>query len=303
MPADRTNGFSLGDHQEMENAVAFESDGLKLAGYFGYPETSTDARCPAIVIMHGFGGHKDGPQQRWSVKFYQSLGYATLRFDFRGCGESDGRRGWVIPDEEIGDAIAAVRWMAGQARIDPVRIALSGTSYGATVAIGAAAREKGVAAVIAQGGWGNGERMFRLLHSTPEAWQRFSELLEDGRRRKAAGDQSMRVHRYDLIPVPERLRANIDPRSIFDFSIDTGLETFAYNAEEEIASIAPRPVLLIHSARDDVIRAACSADLFAAAGQPTDLHIVSGVDHFMFGEDDQRVANLVGDWLGRYMPA
>jgi dipeptidyl aminopeptidase/acylaminoacyl peptidase len=287
----------------MEQPITLESDGLKLTGLLGYPERIAGATCPAIVIMHGFGGHKDGPQQRWSVEFYQSLGYATLRFDFRGCGESEGRRGWVIPEDEIADAIAATRFMAGLERVDASRIALSGTSYGATVAIGAAAREPGIAAVIAQGGWGNGERMFRLLHSTPDAWQRFWRLLEVGRHRKATGDQSMRVHRYDLIPVPERLRANIDPRSIFDFSIDTGLATFVYNAEEEIAAIAPRPVLLIHSARDDVIRAACSADLFAAAGQPTDLHVVSGVDHFMFGQHDRRVAHLVADWLGRYMPS
>ena len=139
--------------------------------------------------------------------------------------------------------------------------------------------------------------------TSPAAWETFSKLLEEGRRRKASGEPVMMVHRYDLIPVPERLRDNIDPRSIFDFQIDTGLETFAFNAEEEVAGMGERPLLLIHSAGDDVIHPEGSYDLFAAAKQPTDIAIVSGVDHFMFGEDDQRVANMIKDWLGRYFPA
>ncbi len=287
----------------MEQTITFQSDGLTLAGLLGPPEQGSAGPHPAVVVMHGFGGHKDGPQQRWSAPFYRSLGFATLRFDFRGCGDSEGRRGRIVPREEVADAIAAFRFLANQPGIDANRIALSGTSYGATVAVAAAAREAGIAAVIAQGGWGNGERMFRRLHRTPAAWERFQSLLAEGRRRKAAGDDTMTAHRYDLIPVPDRLRNNIDPRSIFEFHIDTGLETFAFNAADEISGMAPRPILLIHSADDDVIHAEGSWDLFAAAPQPADLAIVSGVDHFMFGEGDSRVANLIRDWLGRYLPA
>ncbi len=285
----------------MEREVSFSSDGLTLSGLMGLPDKG-NAPHPAIIVMHGFGGHKDGPQQRWSAPFYRAMGYATLRFDFRGCGESEGPRGRVVPNEEIADAIAAFRFLAGQDEIDASRVALSGTSYGATVAVAAASREPGVAAVIAQGGWGNGERMFRHLHATPESWEKFSQLLAEGRSQRQAGEEPMMVHRYDLIPVPERLRGNIDPRSIFDFSIETGIETFDFNTEDEVASMAGRPLLLVHSAGDDVIHPEGSYDLFAAAQQPADLQIVSGVDHFMFGEDDMRVAHMIEDWLGRYFP-
>jgi len=111
------------------------------------------------------------------------------------------------------------------------------------------------------------------------------------------------VHRYDIIPVPERLRANIDERSIFEFPTETAEETLTFNAGEVAARIAPRPLLLVHSALDEVIDASCSTEIFEAAGQPTELHLISGVDHFMFGEDDRRVANLIRDWLARYMPS
>jgi hypothetical protein len=30
---------------------------------------------------------------------------------------------------------------------------------------------------------------------------------------------------------------------------------------------------------------------------------MAGVDHFMFGENDPRVINLVKDWIDKYFPA
>ena len=62
-----------------------------------------------------------------------------------------------------------------------------------------------------------------------------------------------------------------------------------------VAKVAPRPLLLITSALDRVVPPSGSVELFQRAGQPTDLYLVSGVDHFMFDDDDPRVDNLVGD--------
>jgi alpha-beta hydrolase superfamily lysophospholipase len=263
----------------MEQSVTFTSDGLKLAGQLAMPASGA-AKKPAIVIMHGFGGHKDGPQQRWSQTFYNDLGYATLRFDFRGCGASEGKRGWVLPYDQVADARAAVSYLAAHPDIDPARIV----------------------GVIAQGGWANGERMFRFIHATPEAWHKFSDLLARGRAR-TSGDPPIMAHRFDIIPVPQRLHANIAPPSIMEFPAETATETLAFNAGDVAARIAPRPLLLLHSAQDEVIAADGSFDLFKSAGYHGDLHIIGGVDHFMFGEDDRRVADIVRNWLLRNLPA
>jgi alpha-beta hydrolase superfamily lysophospholipase len=284
----------------MEQRVAFASNGLTLAGQLSVP-AGGPARKPAIVIMHGFGGHKDGPQQRWSMKVYNDLGFATLRFDFRGCGESAGERGRVLPHDQVADTRAAVDHLAGRADIDPQRIILSGTSYGASVAVYAAGIDDRVAGVIAQGGWANGERMFRFIHASPEAWSRFSGLLARGRARKPNGPPFM-AHRFDIIPVPARLHANIQPPSIMEFPAETATETLAFNAGDVAARIAPRPLLILHSAQDEVIAADGSFDLFKCAGYHGDLHIIGGVDHFMFGEDDRRVADIVRNWLTRNFP-
>ena len=288
----------------MDQDITFESAGLTLAGTVRAPaELQPGERRPAIVIMHGFGGHRDGPQQRWSCRRFAEWGYVTMRFDFRGCGGSEGERGRVTPAEEIADAGAAIAHMAGRADVDPDRIALSGTSYGAIVAVSAAAEDPRVAAVIAQGGWGSGENFFRSLHATEAAWQSFTAMLERGRRHHEETGRWPMVHRYDIVPVPDHLRRNIDERSIFEFSLYTARQTMDFNPQDVVGAIAPRPLLLLHSALDAVVPAAGSIELFEHAGQPADLHLFSGVDHFMFGEDDPRVADVVRDWLARYLPA
>ena len=43
--------------------------------------------------------------------------------------------------------------------------------------------------------------------------------------------------------------------------------------------------------------------MFKRAGQPTELHLISDADHFMFGEGNTRVWDLLGGWLDNYFPA
>ncbi len=285
----------------MQERVTFKSGDTALVGDLSIP-IGSDTPKPAVIVMHGFGGHRDGPQQRWSQTFYTSMGYAVLRFDFQGCGESGGERGWVLPLRQVNDAIAALDFMSGRPEIDPTRVCLSGTSFGASVAVYSAGLDKRVSAVIGQGGWASGEQMFRSIHSTPEKWQKFSELLKRGRARKPT-DPVIMAHRYDLIVVPERLRNNIDKHAIMEFPLEMAIEAMAFNPGDMAARIAPRPLLLMHSAQDEVITAEGSIELFKRAGYHGDLHIIGGVDHFMFGEDDRRVEEIVRTWLKRYFPA
>lgn len=285
----------------MEEKVTFPSDGLQLVGTVRGPAgLGPGERRPAIVSMHGFGGHHNSPGQRWSARQYAEWGYQTLCFDFRGCGESEGERGHVTPQIQTADARAAMTYMADRADVDADRIALSGTSYGAIVAIAAAAEDPRAKVVIAQGGWGNATNFFRFLHPSEEAWAKFTDMLARGRNDRP-GERS-KAHRYDIIPIPEDLRFNFDELTTFEFTVETAQATLDYNPEDVVAKVAPRPLLVITSALDRVVPPSGSVELFQHAGQPTDLHLFSGVDHFMFGEDDPRVINLVGDWLRKYFP-
>ncbi|MCD6073435.1 MAG: hypothetical protein K0Q70_318 [Rhodospirillales bacterium] len=286
-----------------QETISFVSDGLKLAGVVTGPDNlKPGERRPGVIIMHGFGGHKNGPQQRWSSKQLAEWGYVCLRFDFRGCGESEGAKGLVKPDIQIADALNAIAVMLARADVDPGRLMYVGTSYGASVAVCAAARDPRIKAVIAQGGWGIGENMFRYLHNTPEKWAKYTKMIEDGKKQFAATGTWPRAHRYDIVPIPDHLRANIDGPSAFDFSVETAAEFRAYNPQDEVAKVSPRPLMLIHAAEDLVVPAEGSAELFRKAGKNAELFLLAGVDHFMFGEGETRVHHIVQDWLERYFP-
>ena len=73
-------------------------------------------------------------------------------------------------------------------------------------------------------------------------------------------------------------------------------------AEEVIANIAPRPVLLLHSSADQVTPTEQSIAMFKLAGQPCDLHLFAETDHFMFASTNLRVWTVIRDWLEKYFP-
>ena len=91
----------------MLEPVSFPSDGLKLAGVVHRPDgLRSGERRPAVIMMHGFGGTKAiGPE--WVCRQCADWGYVALRFEFRGCGDSEGERGRIIPLEEAADAVNA----------------------------------------------------------------------------------------------------------------------------------------------------------------------------------------------------
>lgn len=288
----------------MQARVTFSSDGLKLSGIVHIPaDLRPGERRPAFLVLHGFGGNKEG---RGSIVIAEQLaqwGYVTMRFDFRGCGDSEGERGRILCLDQVAGTSNAVTYMASRPEVDPERIALVGSSFGAAVAIYTGGADRRVAAVISCGGWGDGERKFRRQHPTPEAWARFTHTLEEGRRYRERTGKSLMVPRFDIVPIPERLRRNMSEGSIMEFPAETAQSMYNFRADEMVGKIVPRPLLLLHSANDSVTPTEESIELFRRAKQPAELYLLSEVDHFMFNEENPRVTRLVSDWLTRFFPA
>ena len=126
-------------------------------------------------------------------------------------------------------------------------------------------------------------------------------MLEEGRRRRARGE-SMMVPRYDIVPIPPGLRANVAPGSAMEFPFEVVESMYTFMANDVVGKIAPRPLLLLHPAHDSVTPTEQSVDLFLRAGQPTDLHLVADVDHFMLAEGNTLVIDLVRSWLAKHFP-
>jgi uncharacterized protein len=286
----------------VQHSVEFPSDDVTLSGVVHVPEgLKANDRRPAIIMMHGFGANKSGGPE-WICKQFESWGYVALRFDYRGCGDSGGERGRVIPLEEVADARNALSYMASRPEVDPARIALSGSSLGAGVAVYAAGIDDRVAAVILENGLGNGERIIRSMH-TPESWAKFMALMAEGIRHRETTGTSKMIHRFDIFEMPKELQVNLTSNnSLMQFTAETAVGFFMFRPEELIAKIAPRPILILHSARDRVCNFEEAFSLMRLAKPPVELHLIDGTDHFMFVDPDPRVAAILRGWLERFFP-
>lgn len=128
--------------------VAFDSHGSTLAGNLYLPD-EPGTNLPCIVMAHGFTGTMDWILPDFAERF-AGAGLAVLTFDYRNLGASAGApRQLVDSRRQYADLGAAVDFARHQPMIDASRIALWGTSLGASYVINFAAEDPGVAAVVA----------------------------------------------------------------------------------------------------------------------------------------------------------
>jgi pimeloyl-ACP methyl ester carboxylesterase len=287
----------------VEERVTFKFNGLTLAGAVRVPErVGVHERRPAFIVLHGFGSNRNAGNVLKPCAMLEALGYVTLRFDMPGCGESEGKKGRLICLEQVGAVGEALSLLAQHPNVEASRIAVMGSSFGAAVAVYAGGVDRRIAAVVSASGWGHGERKFRGQHPTPEAWAKFTAMLAEGTRHRERTGQSLMVPRYDIVPIPPQMRTHVVEGSIQMFPAETAQSMHDFRAEDVVAKIAPRPLLLLHSATDHVTPVEQSIGLFQRAGQPTELHLFADTDHFMFAEGNTRVRGIVQDWLVEYFP-
>lgn len=286
----------------MSERVTIMSEGLKLVGVFYTPKDyKPGEKRPAVLVLHGFGGNKEGEQGAWARKTLVEWGYVCLQIDFRGCGESEGMPGHIVPQEEVIDAKNALTFLEGRPEVDANRIAICGSSLGAAVGIVTTGSDPRVKALISQGGWGSGPRKSMQQHPPTEQWNKFLNMMIEGVRHREKTGEPLMVSRFEIVPVPEKLRPLLRDGHM-QFTAETALGIFLFHPEDMIAAISPRPILLLHAVRDSVTPSAESIKLFEKAKSPVELHMIDGADHFMFAESNPRVTNIVKDWLDKYFP-
>ena len=288
----------------MQQAFTFESDGLKLAGILHVPDSRRpDEMLPAFIVLHGFVGSKDESHAEIQARMLEDFGYAAFRFDMRSCGASEGERGQVRCFDQVADTKNALNFLLTRPEIDPRRIGVIGHSFGAAVAVYSAGIDERFACVISSCGWGHGERKFRGQHPSPEAWAKFTKLLEDGRRHRAETGKSLWVSRFDVVPIPEHLRKNLSSKALMEVPVETAQSMYDFTAEDVVGNISPRPLLLFHTANDGVTPTEQSIRLFEKAGMPAELMLITGTSHFpLSAEDAPRTKQMIRDWLDKFFP-
>jgi len=130
-----------------EEQITFSSGELTLEAMIARPGTSTVERGAVVCHPHPlYGGSMYNNVVEAALEAMWRLGWATLRFNFRGVGQSEGEHGGG--SGEADDAAAAVRFMARELAISPEKIVLAGYSFGAMAALNAASNLTDLGALV-----------------------------------------------------------------------------------------------------------------------------------------------------------
>lgn len=123
-------------HKLRQSAISFQSKGLSLEGIISFPN-GLKGDVPALVVCHShpmLGGNFSDPVVVEICRAADNLGIATLRFNFRGVGESQGE--FTNGREEHHDAKTALDVLRKWPGVDGKLVAVAGYSLGAAVVLG-----------------------------------------------------------------------------------------------------------------------------------------------------------------------
>lgn len=110
-------------------------DGVRLAARLWLPHVAADAPVPAVfeIIPYRKGDMVRQRDER-NHPYLASHGYASLRVDMRGSGDSEGLMGDMYEPNELSDTRHVIDWIASQTWCNG-RVGMFGTSWGGTASL------------------------------------------------------------------------------------------------------------------------------------------------------------------------
>ena len=250
-----------------ENLTIPKPDGTKLAGSIELPEGEVRE---TAVYAHCFTCTR---QSKAAVAVCRALarhGFAALRFDFTGLGESEGEFGEAGFAQDVADVTAAADAM--HERFGS-RMLLVGHSLGGAAVLGAARKigEDRVAAVATIGAPADVPHVLGNVKGDLDAIER------DGEGQVTIGGRPFTIEKEFL----DRTRA-----------------------ADLLAAVAKlrEPLMICHSPTDDVVGIENAGLLFEAAMHPKSFLSLDGADHLLLNEKDADfAAGVIAAWAGRYL--
>src|SRR5690554_2594003 len=173
--------------------------GLKIRGVIDLPNKTPPF--PAVLTLHGFMGTKEYNYE-W-VEILNPLGIATLRIDFHGSGDSEGKFEEKTISGFIDDSISAIDYLSSRDDIKSDSLGIVGHSAGAYTAILTAAKDARVKTFVASvPGLNEGDIIANLYDPDDfkEAQKNgFVEKLKNGTNQRLNFNFFKDARRYDLI--------------------------------------------------------------------------------------------------------
>ncbi len=235
--------------------VFFEnSKGLKLCGILSAQD---DKKVPLIVLCHGFGRTKEGWTHLELEKTLNEEGVSTLRFDFFGHGESEGKFEDITTSEAVDDVIRAVEFLRQKGY---EKIGLFGSSFGGMASLIAASKRNDIYTLALKSPVSDsiGSMICKRIGISPKEWK------EKG---------------YMIYQMPDGGKKKLNYSFFEDAENLSG-----YNAAKKIEV----PTLIVHGSSDDIVPIEQSKKLSKII-KNCRLKVIEGCDHKYTNEEHKKM--------------
>ncbi|MGK5510364.1 alpha/beta hydrolase family protein [Brevibacillus formosus] len=137
----------------LERILQIPSDTISLTATLHEPTSTTGktrVKYPLVVICHGFIGSRIGVNRLFvkAARELASHGFGVLRFDYGGCGESDGDYGAGGLDVLLAQTRDVLDHVFKLEQVDQERVCLLGHSLGGAVSVLTASQDKRIHSLI-----------------------------------------------------------------------------------------------------------------------------------------------------------
>lgn len=152
---------------DQRESITVLNQGQKIFAMLHKPVTNNPF--PLVVLLHGLGGHKVG-RYRIGVETSERLaqaGIGTLRFDFRGCGDSEGEYSKLTIESQVSDTLAILKYIQAHPDVDQKRIGILGRSLGSALGVLAGAEFGGIKTICLWAPLFDGEQWLPIYNKHP----------------------------------------------------------------------------------------------------------------------------------------
>ncbi|MEM0444372.1 MAG: alpha/beta hydrolase [Nitrososphaerota archaeon] len=239
----------------------------KLASMVHIPQKTP---APALIMCHGFTGNRVEAHRLFvrAAREFCRRGLLVVRFDFWGSGESEGEFHEMTLTSEVEDLGSVLDYVSGRPEVDGGKIGVLGLSMGGAVSLIRASRDPRIRFVCT---WSAPADFLMLAEHVKTLYR---EALVSG----------------EYVDLPSGYR--VTSRFIQD--------VLSYNIVECVSKISPRPLLVVHGAKDDIVPLTHSEAIYKSAGEPRERVVIEGGDHTFTGLDTEwKAITSTADWLER----
>lgn len=252
-------------HPRVESIQFTNARGERLSGLLHWP-TGTPRGC--VLYASCFTCTKDLPIALRMGQALSDAGFAMLRFDLTGLGESEGQFHDTTFSDQVDDLLYAATWL--EQHDLPPQI-LIGHSIGGGAALTAAQHLPNIRAIATLAAPANLDHLAKLLRTQA------SQSDGDGVSIELGGQN-------------------------FNFSSAFLADLEAQRPFTETVKDLSCPLLILHSPGDDTVPYAHGLALFEAATEPRGFVSLDGADHLLRRRADVNyVVNLITGWAARYI--